>query len=65
MSVLTPENSGECERLAEQAHELFQQLKLNDPAVLRYYEMLEKLGRQQEPPPVWLRTNIHSVAPTV
>lgn len=46
-----------------QVQEVFRQLHLDEPAVRRYYEMLEQIARQQEPPPVWLRTNIHSIAP--
>lgn len=66
MSVLGQEQFGICEQIAEQALEICRQLKLSDPAVVRYYEKLEEFGRQQQDaPPVWLRTNIHSVAPSV
>lgn len=63
MSIAESSSGDLCEP-AEQVHELFRQLKLDDPDVVLYYKMLEELGKQQEPPSVWLRTNIHSVAPS-
>ena len=64
MTILRQEQGSDCEQAAEQALEICRQLKLNDPAVIRYYEKLEEFGRQQQDAqPVWLRTNIHSVAP--
>lgn len=64
MSILTQEQGGDSDRIAEQALEICRQLKLNDPAVVRYYEKLEDFSRQQDTPAIWLRTNIHSVCPS-
>lgn len=55
------DNSAGSEHSENQVQDFFRQLRLNEPGVRQYFEMLEQLGRQQEPPPIWLRTNIHSV----
>jgi len=63
MTISELQSGSNCEP-TEQIKELFRQLDLDDPRVIRYFEKLEELGRQSEPPRVWLRTNIHSVCPT-
>lgn len=66
MWPVEPDNRKLSEPFEKQVWTLFRQLELDDPACQQYYRMLDRLNTMYpEPQPIWLRTSIHSAAPTM